>query len=67
MRRDAALAQLLDRVGGPGRLARMLDLSPAAVSNWRRVPPRWLPRIERLTDVGARALRPDLYETRGGA
>ena len=62
MARDAALQRLLLRVGGPVRLARQLGLTPAAVSNWQRVPPARMPAIEMLTGVKPRALRPDLYQ-----
>lgn len=58
---DAPLKQVLEAVGGPTKLADELGVSTSAVTNWQRVPARHLPRIEHLTGIPGRDLRPDLY------
>ena len=58
---DAPLARALDRVGGVAMLARQLEISPSAISQWTRVPAHWLPRIAIITQIPAYELRPDLH------
>jgi DNA-binding transcriptional regulator YdaS (Cro superfamily) len=43
------------------RLAEMLAISPAAVSQWDRVPAERVLEVERATGVSRHELRPDLY------
>lgn len=51
--------------GGQAALARALDVTPQAVSQWvngkRPVPPRLAIRIEELTGVSRHELRPDVF------
>lgn len=47
--------------GGVNELARHLDVSPAAISVWTRVPAHHIPRIEALTGISGREMRPDIY------
>lgn len=51
--------------GGQAALARALEVSPQAVSQWvkgrRPVPPRLAIRIEELTGVSRHELRPDVF------
>lgn len=51
-------------MGGNAELARLLGVSPQAVSNWKRdgVPAEKCPLIERLTEGSVRCeeLRPDI-------
>jgi transcriptional regulator with XRE-family HTH domain len=50
----------------PADLARLLEVSPAAVSRWesgeRNVDRRLLPKITEKTGISAKELRPDLAE-----
>ena len=60
-----ALNEAIAYQGSAARLARLLNLTPAAVSNWRRrghVPPEWAPEIERHTGVSRKRLAPELYQ-----
>ncbi|CAM2151312.1 hypothetical protein PT2222_250163 [Paraburkholderia tropica] len=52
---DLDASRIIDDLGGTGDVARLFDLSDAAVSQWRRngIPRPWL-RLIRLT-------RPDLF------
>ena len=61
-RRDAGLHAAIAAAGSIGRLARLLGLAQPTVSCWRRVPPHRVIRIEALTGVSRRVLRPDLYD-----
>jgi len=47
--------------GGATRIARQLEISPQAVSQWRRVPAGRVLDIERLTGISRHHLRPDVY------
>ena len=58
---EPALKRVLDAVGGPSKLADVLDIVPSAVTQWNKIPSRHLPRIEALTGIPGRELRPDLY------
>lgn len=58
---DPPLKKALDAAGGPVKLARALGIVPSAVTQWTRVPPRHLPRVEQITGIAGRELRPDLY------
>ena len=58
---DPPLKKALDAAGGPVKLARALGIVPSAVTQWTRVPPRHLPRVEKLTGMSGEELRPDLY------
>lgn len=58
---DRVLNDVFKTVGGVRALARLMALSPAAVSKWDRVPPRHVLTIERLTGIPREKLRPDYY------
>lgn len=47
--------------GGPAVVGRTLEISTQAVSQWRRVPERWLDAFSRLSGVAPERLRPDLF------
>lgn len=60
-----ALAQYI-RAYGPSKFAAAIGVSRGCVSHWisgRRKPNRehW-PKIEQVTGLGRRAIRPDLFE-----
>ncbi len=58
---DSALAKVLEIAGGPTRVARHLGIVASAVTQWSRVPARHVPRLEALTGLPGRVIRPDLY------
>jgi DNA-binding transcriptional regulator YdaS (Cro superfamily) len=55
------LVLVLEKVGGPTRLAEQLGIVASAVTQWSKVPARHIPRIEALTGVPGNIIRPDLY------
>lgn len=62
--KDAALSKAIELAGGAARLAVTLNVSPQAISQWKRCPP------DRVREVASAAgwqvmpaeLRPDLAE-----
>lgn len=59
-----ALDRAAATLGGLGRLARLLEITPQALSSWRlrgRVPATRVLEVERLTGISRHALRPDIY------
>lgn len=59
---DSALVRVLEAAGGPSRVAEFLGVVPSAVTQWTRVPSRHIHRLEALTGIPAREIRPDLWE-----
>ena len=47
--------------GSYARMAEKLRLSPGAVCRWTKVPERYLLKIEAMSGVDRKELRPDLY------
>jgi DNA-binding transcriptional regulator YdaS (Cro superfamily) len=43
------------------QLARLLGISPASISLWRRVPAERVIEVERVTGISRHVIRPDLY------
>ena len=64
---DAPLTAVLDKVGGPTKLAIALGIGASAVTQWTRVPSHHLPRVTMLTGMSGKELRPDLYRAPGAA
>ena len=59
-----ALTEAKKIAGSGAALARMLDVSPQAVTNWtarREVPAKQAKRIEELTGVGRERLAPAVF------
>jgi DNA-binding transcriptional regulator YdaS (Cro superfamily) len=48
--------------GRLSNLARVLDITPAAINQWEMVPADKLVRIETETGIPRQELRPDLYD-----
>jgi DNA-binding transcriptional regulator YdaS (Cro superfamily) len=61
---DRALKRVLKKAGGPSRVAEHLGIVASAVTQWTRVPARHVPRLEALTGIPGREIRPDLYPPR---
>ena len=49
--RSAACARAIAAGGGVIRLARKLDISPSAVSQWPRVPPGRVAEVHQITGI----------------
>jgi hypothetical protein len=60
-KRDPALHAVICKAGGVMRLAEALGVTPPAVTNWRILPARHLPRVAAITGIPARDIRPDLF------
>jgi DNA-binding transcriptional regulator YdaS (Cro superfamily) len=59
---DEALDLVKDKLGGnAGIAAKLGDLTPQAVSQWKQVPPARVLDIERLTGISRHRLRPDVF------
>ena len=59
--RSEPVSLAIKAAGGVGVLARKLDITLQAVSQWSRIPAARAIEIERITGVDRRILRPDLY------
>lgn len=59
-----ALEEAKQAVGGASGLARALtdEISPQAISQWKRVPAERVAGVERATGVPRHRLRPDIFE-----
>jgi TorA maturation chaperone TorD len=59
--RDPGLDQAVRAVGGVGELARQIGISQPSVSNWDRIPAERVLKVEAVTGIDRKILRPDLY------
>lgn len=48
--------------GGVAALARHLNISSQAISQWDKIPAERVPEVARVTGLPKHLLRPDLYE-----
>jgi DNA-binding transcriptional regulator YdaS (Cro superfamily) len=62
---DSGLSKAIERAGNASALARALNITPAAVLQWRRVPTSRVLEVEQITGVPREQLRPELYAERG--
>lgn len=65
--KSEALLTAIKKAGGVAALAKQLNITQSAVSQWRTVPSHRVIEVERLTEVPRGELRPDLYPTEGQA
>lgn len=61
MSRDPSLQQAIEASGNGKALAGRIGVTPQALSQWSRVPPRRVLDVERVSGVSRHQLRPDLY------
>ncbi|MBT6959743.1 MAG: hypothetical protein HOA00_01240, partial [Rhodospirillaceae bacterium] len=66
--RDTALETAIDAAGGTAALARTINVTPQAISQWDRVPAERVIAVEEATKgkVTRSDLRPDLYPSADG-
>ncbi len=59
---DEALELAKTKAGGPSGLADKLgDITPQAISQWKRVPAERVIDVERVTGISRHRLRPDVF------
>jgi DNA-binding transcriptional regulator YdaS (Cro superfamily) len=58
---DTHLINTLKRVGGPTKLARLLNIQPSAVTQWSRIPAERVPPLSDATGIPRHEMRPDLW------
>lgn len=51
---------VLDKAGGPKALADALGVTPGAVTQWTKIPPRHMHRVSAFTGIPVEQIRPDL-------
>ena len=56
---DAPLRRVL-AIKGPTALSKDLGIVPSAITQWDRVPAKWLMRVAQITGIPMAELRPDL-------
>lgn len=58
---DTIVSTIKDTVG-VAKLARALgNITPQAISQWKRVPPERVIEVERATGISRHVLRPDIF------
>lgn len=60
-RTDPGLVAAIKAAKGLGNLAKIVGVSDAAASQWRRIPTEHIRTIAAATRLSRRKLRPDLY------
>lgn len=60
--RQPGVVAAIKAAGSINALARALEIDPAAVSRWKRIPSGRVIEIEKKVGVAREVLRPDLYE-----
>lgn len=56
---DEGLILAIEKAGGPTALAGLLGLVPSAITQWRRVPMKWVFEISSKTGLPLHQLRPE--------
>lgn len=59
---DPILSDVYRAYGTAANLARCLGVTRQAVSQWHKVPLKYVRRIAEYTGISAAVLRPDIYE-----
>ncbi len=62
MKKDPILNEVFAATGTAAALGAFLGVSRSAVSQWKKVPLRYLKQVSDLTGIPRRRLRPDLYD-----
>ena len=59
--KDPIIDLVVQKAGGPGRLAKALGIKSPSLYSWPRIPAERVLEVERITGVPRHQLRPDLY------
>lgn len=59
--RDPILISVFETFGGVSKLAKHLNLTRQSVSQWDKVPLKYVREIARITGLTPAELRPDIY------
>jgi DNA-binding transcriptional regulator YdaS (Cro superfamily) len=55
------LQKAIEKAGGKSKLARLLDITPQAVDQWKEIPVAQVLKIERALGIPRDLQRPDFY------
>ncbi len=58
---DPVLELIIEKAGSASELARRLNITPAAVLQWDRVPVGRVIAVEGITGISRYRIRPDIY------
>jgi DNA-binding transcriptional regulator YdaS (Cro superfamily) len=64
---DPITERAIRAAGGPTALAKRLGVVPSAVTQWTKVPPRWVHKVADLSGIPPEELRPDMFEALSAA
>lgn len=55
--------RVIEKAGGPAKLAALLGVTSQAVSQWDQVPPLRVLEVSRFLGIPPHEIRPDVYPT----
>jgi len=59
--RDPGIIAVLIKMGNATAVAEALGVTRQAISRWKRIPIRHIPKISELTGLSVQQIRPDLF------
>jgi DNA-binding transcriptional regulator YdaS (Cro superfamily) len=59
---DEGLRLAVEAVGTRYRLAKMLNLTPTSVQEWKQIPLQRVKQVEAITNIPREKLRPDFFD-----
>jgi DNA-binding transcriptional regulator YdaS (Cro superfamily) len=65
MKYEPPLQLLIKTAGGPVAIARIIGVVPSAVTQWRRVPLKHVPKLAEVTGLSCHQIRPDFFPEAG--
>jgi DNA-binding transcriptional regulator YdaS (Cro superfamily) len=60
--RSEPIRLAIEKAGSVKALAEMLNVTPQAISQWKRIPADRVPDLERVSGIPRHELRPDMWE-----
>jgi DNA-binding transcriptional regulator YdaS (Cro superfamily) len=61
-RDNTPLARAIKKAGTANDLARLLGITPQAISQWTEIPIKRAPDVSRVTGIPLHELRPDIFD-----
>lgn len=61
MAKKLPIKDIVSQAGGTCALARELEISSQAISQWEQVPVKHVLAVEKLTGISRHKMRPDIY------